>query len=127
MTTIDQKGPNLSGRSVLVVEDEYYLATDIAKQVQRSGGTVVGPFATSEEGLVSLSEHLPDCALVDINTGAGPSFDLADALLAQGVPFAFLTGYDAQSIPDRLRGVQRVEKPAPHQKVMDVIAGLGTA
>lgn len=109
---------------MLVVEDEYYLATDIAQQVRRSGGTVIGPFATYEEGLASLSEGLPQCALVDINTGDGPSFELADALIAQAVPFAFLTGYDAGSIPERLSDVQRIEKPASNQKIIATIAAL---
>lgn len=124
MTHVDQSRPDLSGTSVLIVEDEYYLATDIAQQVRRSGGTVIGPFATFEEGLTSLGEGRPQCALVDINTGDGPSFELADALVAQAVPFAFLTGYDAGSIPGRLSDVQRIEKPASHQKVIDTIVAL---
>ena len=36
---------------------------------------------------------------------------VADALAARGVPFVFLTGYDAQVIPDTYAGVPRSEKP----------------
>lgn len=115
---------DLSGMSVLVVEDEYYLAADVAQQVTRAGGLVIGPFASAHDGLAGLTDNTPDCALVDINTGEGPSFVLADALLAQGVPFAFLTGYDAGTVPDRFRGIDRIEKPAHDRSVIAVLSKL---
>lgn len=122
--TTDPKPSKLSGRSVLVVEDEYYLAIELAEQIERGGGSVVGPFATAGEGLASLGDSTPDCALVDINTGEGPSFVLADALLSQGVPFAFLTGYDAGSVPDRFSGIERIQKPAQTRTVIEALAKL---
>lgn len=123
MTTNSEQS-KLSARSVLVVEDEYYLAIEVAEQIERDGGSVIGPFATAGEGLASLADRTPDCALVDINTGEGPSFVLADALLAQGVPFAFLTGYDAGSVPDRFSGIERVQKPAHTRTVIEALSKL---
>lgn len=114
----------LSGTKVLVVEDEYYQAIEVVEEIVRIGGSVAGPYSTTEEGVASLAAALPDCALIDINTGNGLSFTLADALLARGVPFAFLTGYDAGSIPERFGEVRRIEKPADVRTVMKALSDL---
>ncbi|HTV79764.1 MAG TPA: hypothetical protein VMF03_16035 [Steroidobacteraceae bacterium] len=122
--TTDLERSALSGMSVLVVEDEYYVATEMAEQIERVGGSVIGPFATSDEAFAELTHSAPDCALLDINTGSGPSFELADALLAQGVPFAFLTGYDGGSVPQRFSAVERVQKPAQSRTVIAALSKL---
>lgn len=114
---------DLAGRKVLIVEDEFYLATEIAEQVERAGGIVLGPFRDASASL----EHLdagPDCAVVAINLGQGPSFMVAEALQRHGVPFLFLTGYDAAMIPPQFAHVERIEKPANTSRVIDAIARL---
>ncbi|TKV40910.1 hypothetical protein A0U87_23170 [Sphingobium sp. MP9-4] len=118
MSEVDQKGQDLAALSVLIVEDEYFIAAEMTELLQKAGATVVGPFATAGEGLAQLNQVMPDCALVDINTGNGPSFELADALVLHGVPFLFLTGYDAGTVPDRFSKIARIEKPADEREVL---------
>lgn len=103
---------DLTGRSILIVEDAFYLAIEMEETVARVGGTVVGPFADASEGLAALARRAPDAAVVDINLGAGPSFQMADALQEAEVPFVFLTGYDASVVPERFANAARVQKPA---------------
>lgn len=112
MTTPHTPGPNLTGRSILVVEDEFYLALEMQEEIERAGGVVVGPFADVGTGLASLARDSADCALIDINLGDGPTFEMADALQACGVPFVFLTGYDRSVVPERFHDIQCVQKPA---------------
>ncbi len=114
----------LSDTAVLVVEDEYYLAIELAEQIERSGGSVIGPYATAEEGTASLEDELPACALIDINTGDGPSFALADALVQKGIPFVFMTGYDAEVIPARFSQFACVQKPSDSHTAMQALANL---
>jgi CheY-like chemotaxis protein len=114
---------DLCGAKILIVEDEYYLATEIAEQVERAGGTVLGPFPDGPASLEQLDAD-PDCAVVDINLGQGPSFVVAEALQRRGVPFLFLTGYDAATIPPEFAHVERIEKPANTSRVIDTIARL---
>lgn len=118
MSEVNQAEQDLAAFSVLVVEDEYFIAAEMAELLQKAGAMVVGPFSTAVEGLAHLNNVEPDCALVDINTGDGPSFELADALVLRGVPFLFLTGYDAGSVPDRFSKIPRIEKPADERKVI---------
>lgn len=126
MTEDDRKAP-LSNATVLIVEDEYYQAIEVAEAIEHSGGIVVGPYATEGEGMASLAHVAPDCALLDINTGRGPSFMLAEALIERDIPFAFLTGYDTASIPKRFEQVRRIEKPSDVRAMVDVLAALRSA
>jgi hypothetical protein len=43
---------NLSGMRVLIVEDEYFLADDLARAIKKAGGQVVGPAAEQGEAQV---------------------------------------------------------------------------
>ena len=101
----------LQGMRILVVEDDFYLATDEQLALENAGATVIGPIATTAEALRLADPAAVDCALVDINLGGGPSFAVAAALKQRSIPFLFTTGYDAVSIPDEFRLVERLEKP----------------
>ncbi len=42
-------GPDLGGKTVLVIEDEYYLATDVARALQGAGAEVLGPYSSEAD------------------------------------------------------------------------------
>ncbi|WP_375382897.1 hypothetical protein [uncultured Sphingomonas sp.] len=95
----------------MILEDDFYLAKDEKLLLQQAGAKIVGPFGSNfQSDQLSESGEL-DGAVVDINLGRGPSFDFARMLNEQGVPFIFVTGYDAAVIPSDLSHVQRIEKP----------------
>lgn len=112
----------LAGRRVLVVEDEYFVADDIARALKRAGAQVVGPVPTFEQalGLIASGEP-PDCAVLDINLRGDTVFPVADALRERGVPFVFATGYDAAAIPAPYREVPRWEKPFDASKLVQAL------
>jgi DNA-binding NarL/FixJ family response regulator len=124
MNRASAPSPVLSGRTILVVEDEYYLAMDIREGIEQAGGRVQGPCGDAATGLAELDRETPDCAVLDINLGQGPSFEIAEELTRRRVPFVFLTGYDAPAIPPGLAGVERIEKPADGDRVVDAVARL---
>lgn len=117
-------GQALDGWRVLVIEDDYYLATDEQNALQTAGAQVVGPCARASEAAMLVDGGHVDCALVDINLGQGPSFEAATVLRARGIPFLFTTGYDATTIPDEFAGVARLEKPIGDKELIDAIAQL---
>jgi ActR/RegA family two-component response regulator len=114
----------LSGLRVLVLEDDFYTAKDLAHEIGRRGGEVIGPFRDVAEGLAALDEALPDGALVDLNLGEGPDFDLPGKLRARKVPFLFVTGYDQGAIPTEFSDVTRIDKPADIRRVGQMLASL---
>ena len=111
----------LSGRSVLILEDDYYLAEDAKAVLESAGATVIGPFHAAASALDAARNGEPDCAVVDINLGGGPNFAPAEGLLGMGVPVVFITGYDDEVIPEALSHVPCLQKPTqPHRIIAAV-------
>ena len=103
---------NLSGKRLLVVEDEYLIATDLALSLEDQGATVVGPVGSIADALALIAtESTLDGAILDINLGHERAWDIAEELRRRGVPFIFATGYDAWITPEAFRDVPRCEKP----------------
>lgn len=123
MTHEKRSESNLSGVRTLIVEDDFYLAMDSKEQIERAGGTVLGPCFDTSAAMAELVAN-PSCAIVDISHGRGPSFEIADALQDRSVPFLFLTGYEKSMIPARFAGIDCFQKPADTFHVIKAIARL---
>lgn len=117
-------GLALEDKRVLVVEDDYYQATEEAAAIEGAGGTVVGCTAVASEALALMQREQIDCALVDINLGSGPAFETAQALRDHHVPFIFTTGYNAAIIPTEFQDVLRLEKPFHNRKLITTIVSI---
>lgn len=117
--------PDLSGRSVLVVEDDFYTAMDMADALRAAGATVIGPCPDESSAATRLASEKPTVAVLDLNLGpGGPRFALARALRARAVPMVFVTGYGAEVVPEDLRHIRRVAKPAAFDSVLAEVAAL---
>ena len=124
--TLDMTGaPDLTGRSILVVEDDYYMAHDTAAALRGAGATVLGPCPSLDATRDLLEDDTPTHAVLDLNLGGGgPNFEIARMLKARGVPFVFLTGYDPNVIPDDMADVVRLQKPLPFRAIIEALAQL---
>ena len=114
----------LEGKRILIIEDDFYLASDEKALLERAGATVVGPFGSrcTDEDIDAAGEV--DGAVVDINLGQGPNFDFARRLLGRGTPFVFVTGYDAAVVPSELSHVPRIEKPVRERQLIAALADV---
>jgi ActR/RegA family two-component response regulator len=121
------KSSQLANKRVLVVEDDYLVAMDIARALERAGAEVIGPAPAVAAALDALERTVPDGAILDINLGGEMAFPVADALIALGVPFIFATGYDAQVIPVRFTHVKRCEKPMASEQICAALFASGVA
>ena len=101
----------LSGITVLVVEDNYYLASEMCAALSDQDAAIVGPTADVEEAQELLAATKLDCAVLDINLHGEFTFELAEELRRRGVPLIFTTGYDETIIPLPLLDAVRLEKP----------------
>ncbi len=84
--------PDLSGKAVLIAEDEAMIALDLEMIIEDLGGQVVGPFANLSDLLAGLDSETFDLALLDVMLGRDEVFPAAEILAEQGVPFVFHTG-----------------------------------
>lgn len=114
--------PGVSGRRVLVVEDEYLIASDLAEWLNDQGAEVLGPVPSVADAIALLNAGLPDVAVLDINVMDGSVFPVADALQAADVPFVFVTGYDARLIPTHYAEARRCIKPLDRTRVLRLLA-----
>lgn len=118
------QGRTLSGRNVLVVEDEYFLADDLAMSFRAQGASVVGPAASIDDALDLLDGGARvDGAILDVSLQGEKAFPVADLLLERNVPFVFSTGYDRSAIPARFAGVTLCEKPVDAAELARALLG----
>jgi len=120
-------GQPLGHKRVLVVEDEFLLGLSLLEDLAEAGADVVGPVSTLDEALEVVMSDAFDLALLDINIRGEMSFPIADALLARNVPLIFLTGYDADVIPERLRRWPRIGKPYDPRELASTLAVVSRA
>ena len=117
----------LAGVRVLVVEDEYFLADDMAQALQRAGAEIAGPVGNLAEAMAWLASEHADAVVLDLNLAGRSGIEIADALKERGVPFVFATGYDAAAIPERHRDVPLWEKPFDVDALARAIARRGAS
>jgi DNA-binding LytR/AlgR family response regulator len=104
--------------AVLVVEDQYYQADETRRALEAAGAAVLGPYGSAAQALQSRE---PDCAVLDINLGAGADFALARLMATRGVPLVLLTGYDEKSIPNDLRRAAHLRKPTEAWRIVAAV------
>ena len=116
----------LLNKVILVIEDDYYQATDAASSLNKAGASVIGCTGSASEAQRLIDDGPIDCALVDINLGDGPRFETARLLRARRIPFLFTTGYDAKVIPSEFDDVICLQKPFDSRKLVGAVAALLT-
>ncbi len=112
----------LIGQRILVVEDDYYLATETASALREAGATVVGPCASESMARQALAHGPVTGVVLDVNLRGGRSFALARELEAAGTPFLFITGYDPEVIPRELETIECLQKPVALARVISRLA-----
>ena len=115
----------LKGRRVLLVEDEYMIAEDMAQTLNSQGVKVVGPVASVDDALRLLSEAEIDLAILDVNLGGEAVWPLADTLRARDIRFVLTTGYDRSALPTRYADAPRCEKPVDLALLTATLLRLG--
>jgi CheY-like chemotaxis protein len=115
----------LSGKALLLVEDQSLIALDTEELLRRLGAREVRLSPDATHAVLTLGSFRSDVAVLDFNLGEETSERVADHLVAMGVPFIFSTGYgDSVMIPERFRDVPVVRKPA---SAASLISHLGQA
>jgi CheY-like chemotaxis protein len=97
---------------VLVVDDEFIIATDTAETLIEAGHDVAGPVGTVEEAVQICEHNRPDLALIDVNLHGrqeGPA--LARVLQRFGIPCLFVTAQPALAREHKGAAVGVLSKP----------------
>ena len=112
---------SLGGKRILVVEDEYILANDLADFLQAQGAIVVGPVGTVDAALRLVALEQPEAAVLDVNLHARRVYPVADALIRLGAKIVFVTGYDELLMERAYIGLPRCQKPIDKEALLKVL------
>jgi DNA-binding LytR/AlgR family response regulator len=111
--------PSFYGRRVLIVEDEYLLAADLARYFKEMGAIVLGPAPSIDAAESEIGRA--DAAVLDIDLNGEKVFPVADKLASLGIPFVFFTGYSDIAIPSRFRHAGYFSKPVSFNAVLEAL------
>jgi PAS domain S-box-containing protein len=115
---------SLADMRLLVVEDELLVSMLIEEILGELGATVAGPYGRLADGLAAAKAERFDGAILDLNLAGESADPLADLLLARGVPFVFITGYQRESIDRRYANVPVLQKPVDAAALESVLLTL---
>ncbi len=116
---------SLEGSRILIVEDDFLLATYLQKLVEKAGGQVVGLAGTLDKALALVERAAPDVAVLDVNLGNASTRPVAEALDTLKVPFVVVTGYGDNDLrAEVLREAPRLDKPVKAEALIEVLCTL---
>lgn len=115
---------SLAGKRLLMVEDEFLVGMMVKKTLEAIGATVIGPFGRLADGIAAAKAGGFDGALLDFNLGGSLADPLADLLIARGIPFVFITGYQRDGIDRRYANIPILQKPIEPDALERVLVSL---
>lgn len=108
----------LSGRSVLIVEDQLIVAMDLAAAFQDAGAVVLSAANLSDAMRMADHEDI-SAAVVDFGLGHDTAAALIDRLTQRDIVFVLHSGYARNAKADNRCIV--IPKPADPQTIIDAI------
>ena len=113
---------SVTGKRILILEDDVLLAMDAAETLEEMGAVVVGPAHRIESAMGLLDAQRPDAALLDVNIIGLTSAPVASRLVRDGIPFVLATGYGNHSDIPGSRSI--IDKPYTPRQIQAAFAEL---
>jgi DNA-binding NtrC family response regulator len=106
---------------VLIVEDDPIIALDFEDTILNLGVKTVRSAGSVATALDLIAARAPDFALLDVGLTREKSFEVAEMLDALKIPFAFVTGYGADKVPQAFADRPRLPKPCSMEALRIVL------
>jgi PAS domain S-box-containing protein len=113
--------PDLSGKRILIIEDEPLVSMDMESSLTAAGCEVVGPAGNLADAKLLVENANYDAALVDANLAGHPVDELATVLTQKNCPFAFVTGYGREALPRGFREAVMLGKPFSQDQLLTIV------
>lgn len=111
----------LSGRRVLLIEDEMTVAMLLEDMLADLGCEVVEVATRIDRALTAIAEKPVDFAILDLNLAGKLSYPVADALTGRAIPFVFATGYGGGGLDGAYAGTPTLSKPFHQQELERIL------
>jgi two-component sensor histidine kinase/DNA-binding response OmpR family regulator len=115
----------MPGNRLLLVEDEALTGMMMSDMLTDLGFDVIGPFGRVADAMAAVGREEFQAAVLDVNLDGEMVYPVADAVLARGVPFVFVTGYGAEGIDRRFAQVPVLQKPIERQMLQSIFVDGG--
>jgi len=118
----------LGGARVLIVEDDFFILTELEGILTDAGAQAAVPCRNVSEALWALDRHCIEVAILDVRLGGETVAPVARELSRRQTPFLFYTG-QIGSDPDLAewstgRDCRIIGKPAASQTIVAALADL---
>jgi DNA-binding response OmpR family regulator len=112
---------SLEGTRVLVLEDEFFMADDLARALRKAGAEPIGPVGTVAEAESLVKSQQPDAAILDLNLRGEMADGFARRLSRTKLPCVIVSGYGAAAMPS-VSDISWLEKPVSPARVIETLA-----
>ena|SRR5688500_8790359 len=109
---------------LLIVEDEWLLAEQIASALTTAGFDVVPPMPSIATAFSVIDQEKIGAAVLDIRLKGEDSFELARELQRRGIPFVFASGHARLEIPADLRKHAVLAKPIRTDEMIETLHAI---
>jgi CheY-like chemotaxis protein len=110
--------------NILVIEDEFVVALDLIDSLLRAGFGNVIHAETETTALRQLEQGQWDAVVADANLNGKSIAQVGDTLLARGIPFVIVTGYDREHLPLQIRDAPLLGKPVSGDQLAHTVMRL---
>ena len=107
---------------ILILEDNWLLAADMADRLERAGHQVVGPFHDADSAQSNLDGI--DAAIVDFSLRHGTSAALIGLMTERAIPFAIVSGHQVDLIQKAVSAPIVLSKPLDTRKLVRTLKML---
>ncbi|MEO1536450.1 MAG: response regulator [Pseudomonadota bacterium] len=115
----------LAGRTLLIVEDDMFIATAMREYLLEAGADMAEMCATVAQARELVEMTRFDAAVLDLTLPDGPITDLAEVLDANGTRIVFHTGRPLpEDVMQRLPDAKVLMKPSQPQALLDILASF---
>jgi DNA-binding response OmpR family regulator len=114
---------SLGGYSILVVDDEPFVATGVSEALSDAGADVVTAHDI-RSALEAATNGNVSAAILDVTLGGADSGAVCVALNARHLPFMFLTGYDTHDLLREWASVPALGKPVEEAELVANVEAL---
>ena len=113
----------LTAETILIVEDNIYLALDLCAAVEEMNGRVAGPACSVASAMTILESEPVSAAILDCQLPDGDVTPVARSLVRMGIPYLIQTGTTVPAALILLRSdAPVVMKPVNPKRVVAVLA-----
>ncbi|MCB1505156.1 MAG: response regulator [Hyphomicrobiaceae bacterium] len=113
--------PKLTGRRVLLIEDDWFIADALASLLNGEGLEIVGPAATLDDASRLIGTTAVDAAVVDLNLGGVMADPIVEQLTLSGVPVIVVSAYDTHPFVESVYAT--LQKPVAATALIRALVG----